>query len=525
MAGAKLTIELNVKNLSEKVLKDLNIQLNGVSIEAKKAFYQANAESKKFTGSMDKAAGVFKKFGAAYLGIGGVKQLFSLMTQSSEQFKDEMETVRKSMGGLLVDMFNAFGGSAITNQMTGFFAKVREEMALISPSKDNAINEKLLAQKQKELELASKIKDEYITTRDETTGMVFTTKITADQQKKILEAEIGRLQKQIEINKQAEEELRTKQKTEAAEKRIKDLRDDLAKLQGTYVYTAQEQELKNLEEKIKKLKEIEQLEKSELVKRPVLGISDRNLQGQLSGGGMFNRQLGGGSRNVVAAGLANTELEKFADARIEVYGKLISAQNEWANNEGQNLKKVEKEYDRITRMTVEFGVDIGRAMAEGFGKGSEGVAASMRAMLITGIDFLERLYQESVLAELLKASFSWSGAFAAAAKIAVVTAELEAVKAGVNSFAPRGYASGTPFAPGGMARVGESGPEDVYLPRGARVYNSHETRNISNGNTVNVYLPAGSTTETAREAARSFKKLQREGYLDDFMIRTVQFAS
>ena len=52
------------------------------------------------------------------------------------------------------------------------------------------------------------------------------------------------------------------------------------------------------------------------------------------------------------------------------------------------------------------------------------------------------------------------------------------------------YASGTMFAHGGVSLVGENGPEILDVPRGARVYNNSETKNIMNkgGNTYNFYF-------------------------------------
>ncbi|HXF62562.1 MAG TPA: hypothetical protein VNK95_13155, partial [Caldilineaceae bacterium] len=41
-----------------------------------------------------------------------------------------------------------------------------------------------------------------------------------------------------------------------------------------------------------------------------------------------------------------------------------------------------------------------------------------------------------------------------------------------------GFAAGTAFAPGGLALVGERGPELIELPRGARVYDAAETRQM-----------------------------------------------
>jgi hypothetical protein len=54
-----------------------------------------------------------------------------------------------------------------------------------------------------------------------------------------------------------------------------------------------------------------------------------------------------------------------------------------------------------------------------------------------------------------------------------------------------GFATGTRSAPGGLAVVGERGPELVNLPRGSRVYNATQTADMVGGvtqhNTFNVY--------------------------------------
>lgn len=44
-----------------------------------------------------------------------------------------------------------------------------------------------------------------------------------------------------------------------------------------------------------------------------------------------------------------------------------------------------------------------------------------------------------------------------------------------------GFATGTPYAPGGLAMVGERGPELVNLPRGSQVLNASRTRDVMNG--------------------------------------------
>ena len=48
------------------------------------------------------------------------------------------------------------------------------------------------------------------------------------------------------------------------------------------------------------------------------------------------------------------------------------------------------------------------------------------------------------------------------------------------------YASGTRFHGGGLALVGEYGPELTELPTGSRVYNTNETRQIFNRGTTTI---------------------------------------
>lgn len=48
---------------------------------------------------------------------------------------------------------------------------------------------------------------------------------------------------------------------------------------------------------------------------------------------------------------------------------------------------------------------------------------------------------------------------------------------------PQYYAEGTDYAPGGRAIVGEHGPEEVILPKGAKVLTAEETRKNSGGDT------------------------------------------
>jgi hypothetical protein len=68
------------------------------------------------------------------------------------------------------------------------------------------------------------------------------------------------------------------------------------------------------------------------------------------------------------------------------------------------------------------------------------------------------------------------------------------------------FALGTGFAPGGMAMVGEQGPELVNLPRGAQVYNHTQTQNMTSNSghtfTIHVHDAQGNVLESATAAIR-----------------------
>lgn len=73
---------------------------------------------------------------------------------------------------------------------------------------------------------------------------------------------------------------------------------------------------------------------------------------------------------------------------------------------------------------------------------------------------------------------------------------------GGSLFSAPGFAGGTDFAPGGMAWVGEEGPELVNLPRGAQVIPAHESARM--GTTINQYITVekGANRETVEQARR-----------------------
>jgi len=62
------------------------------------------------------------------------------------------------------------------------------------------------------------------------------------------------------------------------------------------------------------------------------------------------------------------------------------------------------------------------------------------------------------------------------------------------------FATGTDFAPGGMAWVGERGPELVNLPRGSQVIPADKSARMG-GNTITINIAGHATKETAQQIA------------------------
>ena len=75
-----------------------------------------------------------------------------------------------------------------------------------------------------------------------------------------------------------------------------------------------------------------------------------------------------------------------------------------------------------------------------------------------------------------------------------------------------GFASGTPYAGGGPAIVGEKGPEVVNLPPGASV-GTTQSMNTTN-NITNTYNITQQPGQSAQELANSIENMSRKGYED-----------
>lgn len=79
-------------------------------------------------------------------------------------------------------------------------------------------------------------------------------------------------------------------------------------------------------------------------------------------------------------------------------------------------------------------------------------------------------------------SWFWNGMLSNMGRFA------DGIKEGLRRAGVKGVASGTNFIMGGQYLVGETGPEMVTLPRGAKVTRASETRDMMQGQTINISI-------------------------------------
>lgn len=79
-----------------------------------------------------------------------------------------------------------------------------------------------------------------------------------------------------------------------------------------------------------------------------------------------------------------------------------------------------------------------------------------------------------------------------------------------------GYAHGTTFARGGMAWVGENGPERMFVPRGSQIIPADKSTEFGRGISIvqNINVAAGASTQSARQAANLVREATLRAHRD-----------
>lgn len=159
-------------------------------------------------------------------------------------------------------------------------------------------------------------------------------------------------------------------------------------------------------------------------------------------------------------------------------------------------KKIADDVDAPIKAVQESFVAIGNSVADSF-KGMLTGAMSwkdgMRGIISSVIDELWRLYVVQQIVGMVT-SFLGGTTGATAARLAPSATATIAANAPI-------FANGTVNAPGGMAWVGERGPELVNLPRGSQVIPAHRAQSMGGGG-INISVDARGSADPAAVRAQ-----------------------
>lgn len=196
--------------------------------------------------------------------------------------------------------------------------------------------------------------------------------------------------------------------------------------------------------------------------------------------------------------------KRFADMR-EAYAGNEAALTVISQMESAERVRIAKaENDSKNQMMTQFVGSIGNLLTA-LGKKNRSLAKAGQVVQIgEGIANTALGVTKALSAAAPPWNFIMAGTVAAAGAAQVAT------------IANQKYATGTDFAPGGMALVGEHGPERVFLPRGARVDTATETRQsmgfTHNGNvSISLTMPSGTTQAQANQIGAAVAT----GYLEE----------
>lgn len=304
---------------------------------------------------------------------------------------------------------------------------------------------------------------------------------------------------ETEINKKKDELLK-KQKLEAEEKTLA----LTAKLREEYLKTTEDGRIILLREEMdKELKSVEYNEEQKLLIRKrylnlIAAAEKKNNKSNM--GHIKDEDL----PDYMNPEFIKAEWENTAKAQndatqqmLDNIGALIDADNERALQQSGI-------FEQKRRWTAEEKMMFGQQVSYQLG---------LLSSLIEGQSKYKGLYKAITISKIgMETFFSAQKAYSSALEGFPPPANLFAapvfagiaVAAGLKNMSEIAkFAAGTLSAPGGMAMVGEHGPEMMYVPQGSRVYNNQETRNIANNSvTVHLHDNSGGIIETFHRELR-----------------------
>lgn len=189
--------------------------------------------------------------------------------------------------------------------------------------------------------------------------------------------------------------------------------------------------------------------------------------------------------------------------------------------------QVSDTYQVVQTLTVSVSQSLASGLTDGFIAAIEGARSFEEAMkdaLGSTLRMIAQTIGQMLVLRAISgiggALFGGAGAASSAAGALGGPANLfSAGNAGVggSGFAGFGFARGTNFAPGGVARVGERGAEMVYLPRGSRVASAERSRAERGGasTSINVVVNvSGGADRDGGSRVADMKRAVTEAVLD-----------
>ncbi len=207
--------------------------------------------------------------------------------------------------------------------------------------------------------------------------------------------------------------------------------------------------------------------------------------------------------------LSNKDLQEYVDAQEakrkaseDAAKKTATA---WGNAFTFMAQASAPVFDALGTALVKQGdswKDVGKAGIQAIGGIVKALGDQLSAMAAAKL--------VEAIADALDPFTAWAapGEFAAAA-VEATGAAAAWVAAGAITASASSFAAGTPYAPGGLATVGEEGPERVILPKGSQVMTAAQTANAGRAGGITVQINSPRQLN-ASENARAVKKTMHE---------------
>ncbi|AEE92513.1 conserved membrane protein of unknown function [Tepidanaerobacter acetatoxydans Re1] len=192
-------------------------------------------------------------------------------------------------------------------------------------------------------------------------------------------------------------------------------------------------------------------------------------------------------------------IKKWEDIKIATSEKWenikTSLANNWQSMKEDTLLKVKEIKEDVTRRWEELQIS------------TRDKWASIKSSVADSIDGIKSKISEGI--EKIK---EWNATTVKEKVFSIVEKITRVIRTVTSGGSAASNFSGTSFFPGGLTMVGELGPELVKLPRGSKIYNDHETKEILGGNkgiTQNITINSP-TPLTPAETARQIKNASRQ---------------